>query len=116
MDVYELGNIEVTVYGYINIFREKDYPGFGYWLDLDDGKNKDETLWVEINYQTFHKPNESIASAKRRAYLPIRNAKNKEGWKSSYLLELKGKFSLYSDMEKVFLNPKEIRMIPEFNK
>jgi len=116
MDPYELAGKNVTVYGYIRTFLDKESPGFGYWLGLYDGKNSDEKLDVEIKYETFHKPNENISSAKKRAYLPIRAARNKEGWNSSYLLELKGMFKIYSNAEKLYLEPKEIRMIPEFNK
>ena len=116
MDIFELANKEVTIYGYIRFSVEQVLPGFGYYLQLYDGKNSGETLDVIISYESFHKPNESISSAKRRAYLPIRNAENKQDWNLRYLIELKGKFKIYRDKEKVFFNPKEIRMIPEFNK
>ncbi len=105
-------NKNVIVYGYFRFFDETTRPGFGYRFLLFDGKNKNEDFPVEIEYSAFHKPNEGIASAKKRALLPLREADARRG--ISYLLELKGKFRTYANLDNIYFEPAEIRMIPDF--
>ena len=114
MDWTDFVGKDATIYGYFRSFSESNKPGFGYYISqFYDGENKKENFPVEIFYEVFHRPSETISSAKKRAYLPLRKADTRSG-SVSYMLKMKGVFLLYSNLDKVYFQPREIDLIPEF--